>query len=199
VDIAKRSLPSTANPNLVTAMMSKIALERDAIRHLMKLEVEKLMYIGAQTTGMTYFDRSSNLQQPCTKPKHMRHSFIQDSSSLNIKRIHWIFHHLPNEIHQDILMNRQTHGNWTVAKGMKYMNMAWAPKREGETSAHTNCIVHLYSRMMSEKRHNVIHKNDGNIHNMMPFVRNPKNMKGKTMYYCQPPIGALQQLVRILQ
>jgi hypothetical protein len=40
--------------------------------------------------------------------KNMRSSYLQDDGPLNVKRIHWIFHELPDTLHKDVLM-RMSH------------------------------------------------------------------------------------------
>ena len=169
-------------------MIIRIEQEREAVKGLVKAEIEKMMQEGCDITQMRYHDESPHLKLPCRKPKHMRTSFCQDGSLSNIKKVHWIFHQWPFGTHQDVLMKRQTHGEWVVAKVMQRMNLIWGPKKEGETKAHTNCIVHVYSRILNEKRSNVITKGTANSHNHVPYVRNPKKIKGATMFYWNHPI-----------
>ena len=164
-------------------MIRRLTKDREDVKVIIKEEVEKLMRMGTEITDMTYFCNSSNLRRPCVTPRNMRTSYCQDGSASNLKRIHWIFYKLPCSTYQDILMNRQTHGNLVVAKVMRRMNIIWGPKKEGETVAHTNCIMHMYSRMLCEKKQTVIKRDEGNVHNRIPFVRNPKKLKGKTVYY----------------
>ena len=164
-------------------MCLKLIQERDDVKLIIKEEVEKLMRMGTEITGMTYFCKNSNFQRPCVTPRNMRTSYCQDGSECNLKRLHWIFHNLPIGTYKDIMMNRQTHGDIVVSKVMNRMNVMWGYKKEGETVAHTNCIAHMYSRMLCEKKQTVIKKGDENLHNRTPFVRRPKKHRGKTIFY----------------
>ena len=132
------------------------------------------MRLGAEVTGMTYNCSSSSARRTCITPKNMRTSYCQDGSDLNVKRIHWIFHELPVGTHQDILMQRRKHADWVVEKVQKQMNVRWAPKKEGETSSHKNCIEHMYKRIINKKKQTIIKGGDANKHGRLPFVRHPK-------------------------
>ena len=77
---------------------------------------------------------------------------------------------------------------------MQRMNVTWGPKREGETTAHTNCIMHMYNRIINEKRQTIVKKGDGNKHNRMPFARNPKILKGKTAFHWNHTEEGLHQV-----
>ena len=179
---AQLNLPSTANDRLVTTMITKLINDRAEVKAMVKEEIEELIRMGTHITEMTYHCRNLNARHICTTPNNMRQSYCQDGSLSNIKRMHFIFHQLPCETHQDILMNRQSHCDLTVSKVMRRLNIMWGPKREGETAAHTNCISHLYSRIMNEKKQNAVSPGSNNTHRCIPFVRNPKNLKGKTIY-----------------
>jgi hypothetical protein len=187
------SLPRGAPPSMMEAMIKKLTGERDQVKSMIKEEVEKLMRLGAEVTGMTYNCSSSGAARTCITPRNMRTSYCQDGSDLNVKRIHWIFHELPVGTHQDILMQRRKHADWVVEKVQKQMNVRWAPKKEGETTSHKNCIEHLYRRIINEKKQTIIKVGDGNQHGRLPFVRHPKSYKeskkaanykrGKAMFY----------------
>ena len=187
-DVARLSIPSSASAKLVSLMIHKIEGERTTVKNLIKGEVERLMRLGAEITNMSYYSDSPTLPQPCITPRNMRTSFCQDGSPANIKRIHWIFNQLPFKTHEDVLMGRLTHCDSVVSKVMKQMNITWAPKKEGETVAHTNCIAHLYSRILCEKRQIIIKKGNKNTHNCVPFVRSPRLMKGISIFYCTDPV-----------
>jgi hypothetical protein len=208
---AKMSLPRAAPPKMVEAMIKKLSGERVRVKSMIKEEVEKLMRLGAEVTGMTYNCSSSSARRTCITPKNMRTSYCQDGSDLNVKRIHWIFHELPVGTHQDILMQRRKHADWVVEKVQKQMNVRWAPKKEGETSSHKNCIEHMYKRIINEKKQTIIKGGDGNKHGRLPFVRHPKTYteskkaahykRGKLMFYWKthtsydPPGSKVEHLV----
>jgi hypothetical protein len=174
-------------------MMDKLNMKREKVRSIIKDEVENIMRLGADVTGMSYKCKSSNTQRQCLTPRNMRTNFCQDGSELNLKRMHWIFHELPVATHKDVLMQRKSHADLVVAKVEKAMNMRWAPKMEGETAAHKNCIEHIYARILNEKKQTIVKRGDGNKHGRMPYVRNPKTWrlskyagtykKGRTVFY----------------
>ena len=127
-------------------MIATLVLERNQVRSIIKMEVEKLMRFGADVTQMTYNDKSTGSVLSCVNPKSIRESYTQDGGLVNVKRLHWIFCELPFGTHQDVLPRRQTHQD----------QITWAAKKEGETSSHKNCIQHTYSKIMKDKRHTVM-------------------------------------------
>jgi len=181
--VARLSLPSSAKEKHVSLMVVKLQSEREAVKNVIKGEVDELLRLGTETTGMTYYINNPNLKEPCVTPRNMRTSFCQDGSDENLKRLHYIFHELPYKTHEDVLMKRETHGDVVVANVMEQLNIAWGPKKEGETVAHTNCIAHMYSRIMNEKKQTIVKKGDANTHNRIPSVRSLKNAKGASYFY----------------
>ena len=163
-------------------MMVKIHGERETVKHLIKGEVDDLLRLGTETTGMSFYIYNQTIKEPCVTPKNMRTSFCQNGSDENLKRINFIFHALPYKTHEDVIMNRDTHGDLVVKHVMERMNLTWGPKKEGETSAHTNCIAHMYSRIMNEKKQTIVKKGDANTHNRIPGVRSLRN-KGSAYFY----------------
>jgi hypothetical protein len=93
--MATMSLPRGAPSRMVEAMIKKLTGERDQVKSMIKEEVEKLMQLGAEVTGITYNCSSSSARRTCITPRNMRTSYCQDGSDLNMKRMHWIFHQLP--------------------------------------------------------------------------------------------------------
>ncbi len=91
-------------------------------------------------------------------------------------------------------MNRDTHGDLVVKHVMECMNLTWGPKKEGETSAHTNCIAHMYSRIMNEKKQTIVKKGDANTHNRIPGVRSLRNMKGSAYFYLSNGVEGRQMV-----
>jgi hypothetical protein len=150
---------------------------------LIKGEVDKLLRLGMEITGMSFYRHNPMLREPCVTARNMRASFCQDGSLDNMKKFHFIFHQLPESTHRDVMMHRESHGEVSVRNVMQKLNVAWAPKREGETVAHTNCIAHMYSRIMNERKQTAVRKGDANTHNRIPFARAHKNPKDGTVFY----------------
>jgi hypothetical protein len=181
--VARLSLPSSAKDKHVAGMIIKLEGEREAVKTLVRGEADKLLRLGAEITGMSFYRHNPLLKEPCVTPRNMRASFCQDGSHENMKKFHFVFHELPEGTHRDVMMHRESHGDVVVRNVMRKLNVTWGPKREGETVAHTNCIAHMYSRIMNEKKQTIVRKGDANTHNRIPFVRRPKNMKGATFFY----------------
>jgi hypothetical protein len=191
-DTAMSSLPRGASQDLIHGMMMRLVAERNQVRCIIKEEVEKLLRLGAEITQMTYMDKSTMSQRSCVQPKSMRESYLQDGGLMNIKRVHWIFHELPFGTHQDVLSRRQTHMDLVVSRVEHVMDITWAPKKEGETKNHRNCLEHTYSRILNEKKQTII-KEDGTNHRRKPLVKHPKTFaasnrasnfkRGKTQFY----------------
>lgn len=174
-DTARSSLPRGASQESIKKMMVTLDGEREQVRSMIKVEVEKLMRFGADITQLTYNDKATGSALACVLPRNMRESYVQDGSLENIKRFHWIFNELPFRTHQDVLPQRQSHMDSVVARVVQAMHITWAPKKEGETNSHRNCIEHTYSRILNEKRQTIIVSN-GTSHGRKPLVRHPKSL-----------------------
>jgi hypothetical protein len=95
-EIASQSLATGANKKSVMEMMDRTQGERTQVCYVIREEIESMMIMGAEITGMTYNSTATfNQERECTKPEHMRISFLQEGSADNIQRIHFIFHELP--------------------------------------------------------------------------------------------------------
>jgi hypothetical protein len=194
--MARRHLRIGAKEELVDMMKTRLVEERKKVKGMVVEEIESLMRLGAEVTGMTYECKSTGTRRMCVTPKDIRSSFIQEGDDMNVKRIHWIFHELPYGTHEDVLTQRMSHMNWVVQRVVNEMNVQWEPKKEGETVAHKNCIEHTYTRFLNEKKSTIIGKvkggDAGGLHRK-PFVRSPKTLaaalgaahfkRGKKMYF----------------
>ena len=190
---ARLSVPGDVSERMLAAMVARVEGERMKVKLMVKEEIEKLIRLGAEITGMTYNCISSDSARQCITPRNMRQNYVQDGSELNIKRIHWIFNELPVGTHQDVIMKRLTHQELVCAQIERRMNMKWGPKKEGESVLHKNCIVHMYSRVLNEKRNTITKRGNGNEHDRVPYVRVPRNWKvakkGKNMFYWKTKDG----------
>jgi hypothetical protein len=184
--MALGSLPLTPGDGSVPRMLETIARERDATGEIIKREIEKLLRWGADTCGMTYVCTSSDTKRPCIQPKNMRSSYLQDDGLVNLKRIHWIFHELPDTLHQDVLMHRMTHMDVVTKMIMAELNVVWAEKREGEGNKRTNCIEKLYCRILNEKKTTIVNP-ERTRNKRTPYVRRPQTRakSGNQMKYRQ--------------
>lgn len=171
---AKSNLPRGASEESIQRMIAQLVRERNQVRSIIKMEIEKLMRFGADITQMSYNDRSTGSVLSCVNPKSIRESYLQDGGLENLKRLHWIFSELPFGTHQDVLPRRQTHQELVVARVVQAMQITWATKKEGETACHKNCIQHTYSKIMNDKRHTIIRSTS---HGRQPMVRHPKTFE----------------------
>jgi hypothetical protein len=180
---------------MIDKMIVKLESERAQVQRLIKDEVEALMRLGAEITQMTYDCKRTNVRRVCITPKNIREAFVQDKSLFNIKCVHWIFYELPLGTHQDVLPQRKSHMDLVVEKVEHAMNIRWAPKKEGEKKRHRNCIQHIYSKILNEKKQTIIKEDGGTSQNRKPMVKHPKTVaaakgapnyrRGKAMYYWQ--------------
>jgi hypothetical protein len=190
--MAEGSLPLVPSDDSVGHMLATMRTERDEVGEIIKIEIEKLLHWGAETSGMAYYDVSANAMRPCLRPRNMRISFLQDDGFLNLKRIHWIFHELPETLHKDVLKHRMSHMDVVTNKVMHKMNVVWGVKREGEETKRSNCIEKLYSRILNEKKTTIV-KPHCSRSRRTPFVRHPQTRaksgnpsayrQGKTEFY----------------
>jgi hypothetical protein len=178
-------------------MLKTMTKERDDIGDIVRREVEKLLRWGADTCGMTYVCNSSNTPRICIQPKNMRSSYLRDDGLLNLKRIHWIFHELPETLHKDVLMHRMSHMDVVTRIVMRELNVVWGDKRQGEETKRSNCIEKIYSRLLNEKKTTIV-KPERTKNRRTPFVRHPqtkaksgnpsKYKQGRTEFYWKSPL-----------
>ena len=98
---------------------------------------------------------------------------MQDDSLSNLKRIHWIFHELPERCHKTVLMYRMSHMDLVTNKVMRLLDVVWGEKREGEEAKRTNCIEKVYARILNEKKTTIL-KRDKKKERRTIFVRRPQ-------------------------
>ena len=191
--MAEGSLPRAPSDDSISHMLATMARDRDEIAEIVKVEVEKLLRWGAETSGMTFIDGSANSRRPCLKPRNMRTSFLQDDGLLNLKRVHWFFHELPETLHKDVLMHRMSHMDLVTNRVMEQLNVVWGVKREGEeTYKRSNCIEKMYCRILNEKKTTIVNRYKTR-HRRTPFVRRPQTraksgnpsayIRGRTEFY----------------
>jgi hypothetical protein len=199
--MAEGSLPLAPSYSTVSHMLETMTKERDEVGEIVKREVETLLRWGSETCGMTYVCNSSNTPRPCLIPKHMRSSYLQDDGLQNVKRIHWIFHELPDTLHKDVLMHRMSHMEVVTNKVMQVLNVVWGEKREGEEAKRSNCIEKIYFRIIHEKKSTIV-KADRTKNGRTPFVRHPQTRaksgnpaaykQGRTEFYWKSPVEGEQ-------
>jgi hypothetical protein len=176
--MARRSLATGANEKTVREMMHRLQAERTEVCYLVREEIEKIMKMRAEIMGMTYNSTASfNQERECTKPDHMRVSFLQDGGANNIQKIHFIFHELPGQTYEDIIMRRQNHKKYVCQMVERKMMITWTTSTLDVTSAHTNCVQRVYTRIFNHKKMSVCRANYGSSHNKYPYVRSPKTFK----------------------
>jgi hypothetical protein len=208
--MARRTLAMGAPERIVREMMMRIEGERKQVRSLIKGEIEKLMRMGAEITSMTYKSNATlNEERVCTKPEHMRTSFMQKGNVETIQKVHFIFHELPCRTYEDVMSRRQSHMEYVCQVVGRKMRMSWAIPTVDVTSAHRNCIQHVYSRMFNDKKMTVCRKNNGCSHNQYPYVRSPKSLKesgnsvhykkGKQLYYWKSPEKGEREVSDLVQ
>jgi hypothetical protein len=171
--MAEGSLPFAPSDDSVSCVLEALSNERDAVGAIIKAKVEKSLHWGAEIAEMTYFDASANTRRACLRPKNMRTSFLQDDGLLNLKRIHWTFHELPDALHKDVLMHRMSHMDVVTIKVMLQLNAVWGVKREGEETKRSNCIEKMHARMLSEKKTTIV-KPEKNRNRRMPSAKKPQ-------------------------
>lgn len=185
--MAEGSLPLAPSDESVSHMQLTMTKERDEVAKIIKLEVEKLLKWGALTCGMTFFDSCANVSRSCLRVRNMRTSFLQDDGLENLKRIHWMFHKLPESLHKDVLMHQMSHMDVVTNKVMHQLNIVWGVKREGEEHPRrSNCIEKVHSRTLNEKKTTMINPQKTR-NKRTPFVRHPasKARSGKPSAYKQ--------------
>jgi hypothetical protein len=151
--MAGLSLLSGAPTAVMKTMMERIErieAERKQVQSIIRGELEKMMKMGAKVTEMTYNSKGSfNSERRCTKPEHMRRSYVQDGSPMNIQRVHFIFHELHVHTYQDFMMKHQSHMQYVCQIVECKMRMQWATHKLDVKGAHGNCIQRAYGRHRS--------------------------------------------------
>ena len=177
-EMARRTLAIGANLCHVRQMIERIEAERKQVQSLIRVEIEKLMVVGAEITGMTYNSKGTfNKERECTKAEHMRLSYMQNGDEENLQKIHFIFHELPGRTYEDIMMKRQSHKEYVCQMVERKMLIQWTTPTMDVTSAHRNCIQRVYIRIFNDKKMSVCRPHYGCSHNKYPCVKKPKTFK----------------------
>ncbi len=155
VEMAADALRRDATLVMKQEMQLRLDDERQQVRMKMKEQVHALLRFGAEITKMTYQCDSQYGSRAVVSPKTMKDSFSQDGSLLNIKRVHWIFSELPFATHQDVLPHRKSHMDLAVENVEREMNITWAPARGEAEESHRNCLQHVYSKILYDKKQTI--------------------------------------------
>jgi hypothetical protein len=205
-EMASRSLTMGANKKRVMDMMDRIQAEQTQVCYLVMEDIESMMRMGAEIAGMTYNSTATfNKERECTKPEHTRISFLQDRSADNIQIIHFIFHELPGQTYEDIMMKRQSHMEYDVCQmGERKMMIRWTMPTLDVTSVHKNCVQRVYNRILNDKKMSVCRAHYGGTHNKYPFVRISKSFKqsgnsvnykeGEQLFYWKSPTDGMVEV-----
>jgi hypothetical protein len=180
MDMARLHLRAGAREDLVEIMRKRIEGEQEKVKGLVIEEIESLMRLGAEITGMTYQCKSTGTRRLCVMPKHVRTSYLDDMGDLNVERIHWIFHALPYGTHRDVLTQRMSHMDLVVQRVVLSMNVQLEEMKEGGSGNHRNCIEHTYAWYLNEKMTTVIGKirnSDANGLHKRPYAKSPKTQE----------------------
>jgi hypothetical protein len=97
-------------------MHVKVIEEKKHADQLIRTEINELLQVAAETTGMTYKCKYTQHNFKCIRIKDLRISWVQEGSAENLKGIAWMFYYYATELYQTGMA--QTHGEWVKRKVM---------------------------------------------------------------------------------
>lgn len=159
-----------------------IANDKIEATRICKREIESLMEFAADVTQMEFVDKQAPVTRICKTPAQMRWSLIQNPTEKNMKILHWMFHELPWSTHKECTLKGKTHQDLVEERVMDEMNCSFL---DDEPTNHKkrNCIQQLYSKLMNNKKQDIMRKGGGNIWEVQAFLKRPihhdKTMKDK--------------------
>ena len=175
-----------------------IANDKRQVGLICKREIEALMEMAADVTQMSFVDKSTTFSRTCKTPAEMRWSLCINPSERNMKRVHWMFHELPWVTHKQITLKGKTHQDLVEDLVLEEMNVGLLkdqPKLNDQSNKHKkrNCIQQMYSKVINNKKQDVMRKGGGNIHKVQAFLKRPtprdttminkKYSRSKTVFY----------------
>jgi hypothetical protein len=100
-----------------------------------------------EIAGMTYNSKESfNLERSCATPEHMRTSYTQEGTPMDIQCIYYTSHELPMCTYPDVIRHRQHHMEYVCQMVEQKMQIQWASKKSDNTGVHKNFIHYIYTR-----------------------------------------------------
>jgi hypothetical protein len=136
-------------------MHVKVIEEKKKADQLIRAEINDMLRVAAEITGMTYTCKYTQHQLKCIKIKDLRVSWVQDGSAENLMRIAWMFYYYTTELYQTGMA--QTHGEWVERKLMSKMKFVYVHLDSLPTNQRT-CVHQLYSKVMNEVRSNIMRR-----------------------------------------
>jgi hypothetical protein len=168
-----------------------IADDKIMVGRICKREIEDLMEFAADVTQMEYVDKSAPVAKICKTFPQMRWSLCLNPTERNMKRLHWMFHQLPWTTHKECTLKGKTHQDLVEDRVLDEMNLAFLD--EPSDYKKRNCIQQMYSKVMNNKKQDIMRKGGGNVLEVQAFLKCPshknqalkekKKSRSKTVFY----------------
>jgi hypothetical protein len=169
----------TNNNKRMMKKLAEIANDKKDVSNICKREIDKLMRMAAEITGMTHKCRLSGVQRLCSRPSEMRKSWCEDGGARNIKQVLWMFHQLPWRTHQAITIRERNHQDLVEEMVMDELHIDFEAA-EGERDHRTrNCIQQTYSKMLNNRKQDIMKKGHGNYKDIQAGIKQPSTSKEK--------------------
>jgi len=154
--------------------------DKEQVQMLCKYEIECLMQMAAEVTGMTHVCKLDGQKRVCKTSTDIRQSFCENQNLTSIKQVHWMFHQLPWETYEDVTLKAQTHQDVVVDKVKEQMNVEFMKEEEKDKNPkRRNCIEQMYSKVLNMKKQDLMKKGGGNTNDTQAFLKRPIIMESE--------------------
>jgi hypothetical protein len=143
------------------AMHVKVLEEKREAEQLIRSEINELLRVASEITGMRYKCKYTEHNLKCITIKDLRVAWVQDGSAENLMRMAWMFYYYATELYQNGLA--QTHGETVERKLMSKMKFVYVHLDNLPINQRT-CVHQLYSKVMNEVRANIMRRTNLFVH-----------------------------------
>ena len=169
-----------SNDEEVHKVVKQIDKDKEDVQSICRQEIETLLKMAAEITHMTHACKFNGEETVCKTPTHMRRSICEKQDAANVKRIHWMFHQLPWDTHQDITLKAKTHQDLVVDKVMEEMNIEFIKEEHHDSNPKKrNCIQQMYSKVLNMKKQDLMKKGGGNTSDIQAYLKRPVNIQNE--------------------
>ena len=148
----------TRDAGAVNTRMTEINADKKEVQDICKREMDKLMTMGAEITGMTHTCKLSGIQRLCTTATEMRRSWCEAENDKNVKALLWMFHQLPWGTHQAITLKERSHQDLVEEVVKAEMNIDFGPLEGPQTYKSRNCIQQVYTMVLNRRKQDIMRK-----------------------------------------
>jgi hypothetical protein len=198
-DVSK-GLVGTSIPQAILLQEHKL-VERDKanVSMVTRSAIHALMREAAEVCGMTYMSNLVDAHMPCVTSKNIRRAWMDDSGTMNQKRLAWMYFYYPTVIYNMVL--NQTHQEVVEEEVLSTLGVSYSNASDLNWNQRS-CVQQVYGRMFAEIRSNIMRGGRERPNQKLVTVTNPnshkkKKLREKTSFFIVYPTEGRFEEVRM--